>query len=135
LDTNVLVAALRSKRGASFRLLSLVEAGKFEINVSVPLVLEYEDVLNRKRESLIVSEAEVSDLLDYLCQIANQHRVYYLWRPHLNDAKDDMLLELAVAANCDYIVTFNRRDFRDVEAWGIRVIEPIELLRLVGELP
>jgi hypothetical protein len=46
-----------------------------------------------------------------------------------------MLLELAVAANCDYIVTLNRRDFRDVVAWGIRVIEPIELLRLVGELP
>jgi predicted nucleic acid-binding protein len=32
LDTNVLVAAFRSRRGSSFRLLSLVDAGRFEMN-------------------------------------------------------------------------------------------------------
>jgi putative PIN family toxin of toxin-antitoxin system len=135
LDTNVLVAALRSSRGASYRVVSLVDSGKFEINVSVPLVLEYEDVLNRELPVLKLSQDDVSDVLDYLCKVANRHIIYFLWRPYLNDPKDDMVLELAVTANCDYIVSFNRRDFQSVDSFGVQVIEPVELLRLIGDIP
>jgi len=69
LDTNVLVAALRSQRGASFKLLSLVGAGRFEIAVSVALVLEYEDALLRHQRHSPFDGEELGDLLDYLCQV------------------------------------------------------------------
>ena len=42
LDTNVLVAAMRSKQGASYRLLSLLGDGRWRPNVTVAVVLEYE---------------------------------------------------------------------------------------------
>jgi putative PIN family toxin of toxin-antitoxin system len=135
LDTNVPVAALRSRRGASFRVLSLVDSEAFELNVSVPLVLEYEDVLHRETSVITLSRDAVDDLLDYLCATANRHQVYFLWRPFLRDTKDDMVLELAVTANCDYIVTYNTRDFQGAESFGVKVIEPIELLRVIGEVP
>lgn len=135
LDPNVLVAALRSRRGASFRVLSLADGGAFEINVSVPLVLEYEDVLRREISKLTVSQGDIGDLIDYMCHIGNRHQVHFLWRPLLKRSKDDMVLELAVTANCDYIVTYNRRDFQGVEPFGLKVIEPVELLRIIGDLP
>ncbi len=133
LDTNVLVAALRSRRGSSYRLLSLVDAGYFQINVSVPLVLEYEDVLSRP--GLRLEPEDGRDVVDYLCTIGNRHQIYFLWRPYLNDPKDDMLLELAVTAGCRYIVTFNERDFRDIERFGLQAISPIEFLRIIGDVP
>ncbi len=133
LDTNVLVAALRSRRGSSYRLLSLVDAGYFEINVSVPLVLEYEDVLSRSE--LRLSTEDARDVLDYLCTIGNRHEIHFLWRPYLSDPKDDMVLELAVSASCPYIVTFNERDFRSIERFGVRAISPIEFLRIIGDVP
>ena len=132
LDTNVLVAAFRSRRGASYRLLSLVDAGYFEINVSVPLVLEYEDVLSRP--GLRLAPEDPRDIVDYLCSIGNRHQIYFLWRPYLSDPKDDMVLELAVTAGCRYIVTFNERDFRGIERFGLQAISPIEFLRIIGDL-
>ena len=134
LDTNVLVAALWSRRGVSFTLLSLIDSGRFEVHVSVPLVLEYEEVLQRYRLAIGFTEQDIRDLLDYICQVAMHHRVHFLWRPLLKDVKDDMLLELAVVANCDHIVTYNRRDFSGVEAFGLQVILPADLLRLIGAL-
>lgn len=59
LDTNVIYSALRSRRGASFRLLSLLDSARFEINLSVPLVIEYEDVLLRKIHTLNFSESQI----------------------------------------------------------------------------
>ncbi len=133
IDTNVLVAAFRSRRGASHRLLSLVDAGQFEINLSVPLVLEYEDVLSRPEFGL--PPEHIRDVLDYLCQIGNCHRLHFLWRPCLVDPKDDMILELAVAARCHHIVTFNERDFRNAESFGLQIVPPAKFLRIVGDLP
>ncbi len=133
LDTNVLVAALRSRRGSSYRLLSLVDAGFFEINVSVPLVLEYEDVLSRPE--LQLSPEDARDAVDYLCTIGSRHQIHFLWRPYLDDPKDDMVLEVAVTAGCRYIVTFNERDFRDIERFGLQAVRPIEFLRIIGVVP
>lgn len=135
LDTNVLVAALRSQRGASYRLLSLVDSGRFQTNVSVPLILEYADVLNRPRMVEVLSPEDIRDVLDYLCGVGNHHEVFYLWRPILPDAKDDLLLELAVTARCQFIVTFNRRDFHGSEQFGITAIDPAGFLREIGEIP
>lgn len=136
IDTNVFVAALRSQSGSSYKLLMLLESGKFEFNLSVPLAIEYEEAAKRlvgKKSSLKASD--VDDILDYVCSVANRRRVHYLWRPFLSDPKDDMVLELAVAAECRIIVTYNKDDFRGVEQFGIRVLTSQEFLRRIGEVP
>ena len=135
LDTNILVAGLRSRRGASFRLLSLVGAdSRFEINLSVPLVLEYEDVLKRPGAVSRLTGDDIDSVLDYICSVAHHREIYFLWRPVLRDPKDDMVLEVAVEACCEFIVTHNLRDFRGVERFGIRAVTPSEFLREIGEI-
>lgn len=134
IDTNVIIAALRSNSGASFRLLSLVGTGKFDLTISVPLVMEYEDVAKRLARSFGLLHRDIDDILDFLCQVGEQRQIHFLWRPFLKDPKDDMVLELAVEAGCDYIVTFNGRDFVGVDQFGLRVIPPKEFLRIIGEL-
>jgi putative PIN family toxin of toxin-antitoxin system len=135
LDTNVLVAGLRSRRGSAFRLLSLVGMGQFDIHLSVPLVFEYEDVLLRELPHLQVTQEAVEALIDFHCAVATHHPIFFLWRPFLRDPKDDMILELAVKAGCEFIVTYNGRDFVGVEQFGIRTIEPGAFLQHIGALP
>ena len=76
----------------------------------------------------------MTDLVDSICALAQHHKIHYLWRPFLRDAKDEMVLELAVASGCDYIVTYNQRDFRGAEKFGIRVADAREFLQAIGEL-
>ena len=134
LNTNVLVAGLRSRRGASFRLLGLLGTGRFEIAISVALVLEYEDVLMRDVAALGLDESDIADLLDYLCAVGQRERIYYLWRPFLRDPKGDHLLELGVAANCEGIVTFSAGDFSGVDRFGLWIMTPGESLARIGEI-
>jgi putative PIN family toxin of toxin-antitoxin system len=134
LDTNVLVAGLRSKRGAAFKLLSLVGKERFDIHLSVPLVLEYEDVLLRQVHGGHLSQVVMQDVLDYHCAVAHRHEVFFLWRPQLRDPGDDMVLELAVRAGCDYIVTYNISDFAGAEQFGIQIVTPAAFLKRIGEL-
>ena len=135
LDTNVLISALRSRRGASFRLLSLLGQGDFQINVSVPLILEYEEAARRIAKDFGLTYSDIDALIDYLCRIANRHQIHFLWRPLLKDPHDDMVLELAAGAGCDFIVTHNLRDFRGIERFGVKAITPKEFLRIIGGLP
>lgn len=132
LDTNVLVAGTRSRRGASYKLLALVGTGRFNISISVALVLEYEDAL--ARHSPWLSPTGLADLLDFICKVARRQTVFYLWRPTLRDPKDDHVLEVAVAGACDGIVTFNRKDFAGAERFGLRILSPQVLLSEIGEL-
>jgi putative PIN family toxin of toxin-antitoxin system len=134
IDTNVLVSALRSKRGASFRLLRLLGDSRFEINLSVPLVIEYEKAAKGTVRRGGLSAREIDDILDFLCAVARHREIYYLWRPLLRDPKDDMVLELAVAGGCDFIVTYNQRDFIGTEEFGIGVLTPKEFLQRIGDL-
>lgn len=103
--------------------------------VSVPLVLEYESVAKRQAKAAGLSPRDVDIVLDYLCSVAVAKKVFYLWRPILKDPKDDMLLELAVAGGCKYIVTFNAADFAGSERFGIQIVTPREFLAMIGELP
>lgn len=135
LDTNVLVAGLRSQRGASFRLLSLVGADRrFEINLSVPLVLEYESALKRPGKVPELTNDDIDSVLDYLCSVGHHREIYFLWRPVLRDPKNDMVLEVAVEASCELVVTHNLRDFRGIERYGVRPLSPSEFLREIGEI-
>jgi putative PIN family toxin of toxin-antitoxin system len=132
LDTNVLVAALKSRNRASFQILRLLgPEAPFQPSLSVPLVLEYETALRR----MLGGEDERIDVvLDYLCQVADLREIYFLWRPFLRDPGDEMVLEVAVGAQASRIVTHNVRDFEGVEArFGIRIVTPGEFLMEVRE--
>ena len=133
-DTNVFVTALRSQFGASYKLFSLIDSDSFQLNVSVPLALEYEAVAKRQIGEIALSEKEIDDILDYVISKANRWEIYFLWRPQLKDPSDDMVLELAVTANCNYIITYNVDDFKGIDDFGIEVMTPKEFLKLIGEL-
>jgi putative PIN family toxin of toxin-antitoxin system len=126
-DTNVLVAAIRSRRGASFGLLRLVGTGAFDVAVSVPLVLEYEDALLRVRGRL--SADDVRAVVDYICAVGRLQNIFYLWRPLLRDPKDDMVAEVAVASGADSIVTHNLKDFSGVQRFGVTALSPAVFLK------
>lgn len=134
IDTNVFVAAMRSRQGAAFRLLSLIDRGKFEVHISVPLILENEDAAKRIEAEIALAAKNIDDIIDFICAVAHPHAVYFLWRPFLKDPKDDMVLELAVTAGCDYLITYNKSDFADIERFGIRVMDAREFLKEIGEL-
>jgi putative PIN family toxin of toxin-antitoxin system len=131
LDTSVVVAGLRSRLGASFKLLSMLGSSKFEIAISVPLLFEYEDVLSRFIDPALFLKEDIDAFLDYVCATAHRQDIFFLWRPHLVDPKDDLVLELAVAAGCGCIVTHNQRDFAGAEKFGVRIYRPGEFLALM----
>ncbi|MCL4535983.1 MAG: putative toxin-antitoxin system toxin component, PIN family [Nitrospirae bacterium] len=132
IDTNVIVSALRSQRGASYKLLMELGSNRFDINVSVPLILEYESAAKRLIGKTKLKKRDIDDILDYICSEAKRWKIFYLWRPYLKDPKDDMVLEAAVTAKCDFIVTYNKDDFRNVRTFGLRVVAPKEFLKLIG---
>ena len=135
IDTNVIIAGLRSRRGCAFQLLTLIGTEHFDIHLSVPLVLEYTEVLIRELSNLYLNRDEVEDLIDFYCSVGVHHEIFYLWRPILRDPKDEMVLELAVKAGCESIITYNTRDFAGVEQFGLELLQPSEFLRLIGKLP
>ncbi|QQS36116.1 MAG: putative toxin-antitoxin system toxin component, PIN family [Ignavibacteriales bacterium] len=133
IDTNVIVSALKSKNGYSYKLLSIIDDERFRVFISTPVVLEYEEALKREKMKIALNKSEIDDVLNYICMIAEQRQIYYLWRPFLKDQKDDMFLELAVEAGCDFIITFNKKDFKGIEKFGLKILSPKELLKLIGE--
>jgi putative PIN family toxin of toxin-antitoxin system len=112
LDTNVLVAALRSKSGASHRLLELLGDGHWRPNLTVAVVLEYEAVLKRDCREFGLTDDDVDDVVDAICSRAGLHRLYFLWRPVASDPNDDLVLEAAIASHSDFIITFNHGTFQ-----------------------
>ena len=113
LDSDVVVAAFRSPTGASAELLRLARRGEIEAAVSVALVLEYEAVLKRPEHVLAAGAtlADAEKAVDLLVDFAQPTFVDYRWRPQTRDAGDEIVLEAAINAKADAIVTFNRRDF------------------------
>jgi putative PIN family toxin of toxin-antitoxin system len=133
IDTNILVSALMSKRGASYKILTLLLAGKFVFHLSVPLVCEYESVLKRSELKLTWTNDEIDELLDIICLLGVKHEIWYLWRPMLQDPKDEFVAEVAVTAQAEAIVTLNKRDFKGMEKFGIELLNPKEFLQRMGE--
>ena len=131
LDSNVLVAALRSRNGASFQVLTVLRADRFEVALSVPMAFQYESVLVRHAKELALSKQEAIGLVDYFCQIAHKQEIHFLWRPTLSDPGDEFVLELAVAAGCRHIVTHNVKDFRGADRFGVTIAPPAEFLKLL----
>ena len=109
IDTNVFIAALRSKKGASYKLLFEVSKDKFVQNISIPLIYEYESVAKREIDNLNLTEKHINNILDMICKISNKCKIFFLWRPFLKDPKDDFILELAIESNSEYIITYNKK--------------------------
>ncbi len=134
LDTNILISALKSKKGSSYKLLISITDNLYIPNVSVPLFMEYESVA--KREGLLegFSPEDIDAILDYLLSKSSIRKIFYLWRPFLKDPKDDLVLEVAVESQSEYIITFNKKDFKGVDKFDIKVLTPKELLIEKGVL-
>jgi putative PIN family toxin of toxin-antitoxin system len=135
IDTNVIVAGLRSCAGASYRILELIAADGVDFAISVPLFLEYEDVLKRPamRRTLGLTVADVDIVLDVLAAKSRHAKLHFLWRPQLRDPKDEMVLETAANAGVTAIVTFNTRDFLPAAtAFSLDVIHPKDYLARIA---
>lgn len=126
LDTNVLVAASRSSRGAAFALVQSVRAGQARMCCSPALFLEYEEVLKRT-EQLAASGWSMDDVDAVLAELAGLVEpvsTHYRWRPQLRDPADEMVLEAAVNTSASAIVSFNLRDFGPAARFGLPVLLP-----------
>jgi len=133
LDTNVLVAALTSPDGASRAVLRGVLQGLWEPMISLPLFMEYEDVMARREvlERCPLPEEERQALLDALLSRCTLVEVYYAWRPNLRDEGDNHVFELAVAAQDAALLTWNLRDFASAELRfpQVRVLTPAQWMK------
>ncbi len=134
IDTNVLFAALKSRRGASYKLVTLLPSERFSIAISVPLIIEYEGVLKRGKLFSNITENDIGDFIDFFCYVGEQQEIFFLWRPFLPDPSDDLVLEVAVAGGCDAIITYNKRHFKNVYKFGLRILDPREFLAEIGEI-
>lgn len=128
-DTNIVVAAFRSRAGASFRIIQGIVEGQIPGLVSVALMLEYEDVLSRDEQLQYFwrTQADVEQVLNVLALRLEPVATYYSWRPILKDPKDEHVLECALNGRAKAIVTFNTRDFEEGKTqFGIEILTPDE---------
>ncbi|MDZ7584862.1 MAG: putative toxin-antitoxin system toxin component, PIN family [Thiobacillus sp.] len=129
LDTSVLVAASRSRNGASFQIVSMLPSTQFEIALTIAVYTEWQAVLTRSEHLPPGVTADMAlGFVRYLASVAHLQDVHFLWRPFLRDPDDDMVLECAVASGCEFIVTHNVRDFRRVDELNVRAITPADFL-------
>ena len=132
LDTDVLVAAFRSERGASRQLLIAALDERFVLLASTAMWLEYEAVMTRPSQlaAMQLNATEVRDALAALATVAEQVLIHFLWRPVLTDAEDEHVLDLAMNGRADMLVTFNQDDFAEAsKTFQIEVVTPAAALR------
>lgn len=130
LDTNVLVAGMRSALGASSAVLRLLALQKYRVAVSTALCLEYDDVLHRPGLISNYTSQQIDTFIDSICSLADEAYIYFKWRPYLLDPKDDLVLECALAAGATHIVTHNVYDFAGADSLGISIVTPGQFLRM-----
>lgn len=136
LDTDVIVAGMRSPGGASAAILRKVRQGRVTLLVSVPLAMEYEAICSEAEHRLAagLSEREVEIFLDAVVAMAEPVETHFLWRPQLRDPGDEMVLEAAINGRADLLVTFNVRDFGTVPSrFGIEMMIPREALERIRQ--
>ncbi len=132
LDTDVIVAAMRSPSGASSALLLAALDRRFTLVANVPLIVEYEATCSREGHRLAagLNANEVQQFLDGLAALAEPVETHFLWRPRLRDPADEMVLEAAVNGQANAIVTFNQRDYGSTpKDFGIEVLLPCDALK------
>jgi predicted nucleic acid-binding protein len=133
LDTDVVVAAMRSPKGGSAELLRRIDGGRAAMLLTVALALEYEAICTLAEHRLAsgLSASEAGIYVDGLIALAEPVRSFFRWRPQLRDPGDELVLEAAVNGQADAIVTFNESHLREARSFGIAVIRPAEALRRI----
>ena len=131
IDTNVILAGLRSNKGASYQLLTILNDRRFQINVSANLVFEYEEILKREQQQ---NNEDIDNIINGICHLANHHEIFYIWQPLAKDKNDDFLIDLAFKCQANFIISYNQRDLKPIEKFGIFILTPKQFLRLLGEI-
>lgn len=131
IDTNILVAATRNHAGPSFALMQLVRRSQVAMCCSPALFLEYEDVLKRSAQLAAsgLQSPDVDAILNELAALTTPVLTHYQWRPQLRDPADEMVLECAVNAQANAIVTYNIRDFKPAQRFGMLVLNPQQVFQ------
>jgi putative PIN family toxin of toxin-antitoxin system len=133
LDTNIIYQALKSNAGSSYWILQQVRLGKIQVALSVPVFHEYQDVLTREKslKDFGLQLADVEKALRFIAYIGRTFNIFFLFRPNLKDEKDNMLVELAITSQSDYLVTSNIKDFKNAELKfdQLNIITPNEFLK------
>jgi putative PIN family toxin of toxin-antitoxin system len=130
-DTSVVIAAMRSKGGVSNAFLRLLNDPRVKFHISNALLLEYEEVLRREQNALDLTDQDIDDLLDGFCAMSEKHYRLFTWRPVSGDPDDDFVVDLALSARVDYLVTYNPRDLQFVEKYGIKILTPRQVLDIL----
>ena len=133
MDTNVLVAGLRSPSGASHELLARLRAGAWALVLSNTVVGEYHEILHREAEFLELTHREADSYIDALCEMAERFSPTTRWQPAANDPDDEAIIQLAREAQVQYLVTHNVRDVSRAAQFGIRVVRPAEFLEILRQ--
>lgn len=131
-DTNIFVAALRSRRGASFLILKAIRQELIIGGVSEALFLEYAEVLKRDEnlQNFWTTSKDIDIILGVLADVFRPIQIYFKWRPQLSDPDDEMVLECAINAQAQALVTFNVQDFLPAaQYFGIEVVRPGQLVQ------
>lgn len=134
LDTDVVVAAMRSPRGASAAILRAARSGRITLVASVPLAMEYEAVCRQSEHCMAsgLADWEVDIFLSAVIAMVEPVKTHFLWRPQLRDPGDEMVLEAAVNGGADALVTFNRRDFGESpDRFAIDLLLPKEVIERI----
>ncbi|MGO8713378.1 MAG: putative toxin-antitoxin system toxin component, PIN family [Rhizomicrobium sp.] len=134
LDTNVVVAGMRSPRGASAAILMAARRSELTLVANVALALEYEAIcrMAEHRMAAGLTQQQAGIFLDAVIAMAEPVETHFMWRPQLRDPGDELVLEAAVNGQAAAIVTFNQRDFGDTPAtFGIELLSPVEMLRRI----
>ncbi len=133
MDTNVLVAGLRSRSGASHELLARLRTGGWALVLSNTVLGEYHEILHREAEFLGLTHQETDSFMDALCEMAEKFSPTTQWQPAANDPDDEAFIQLAREAQVLYLVTHNIRDVRRAAQLGIRVVRPAEFLEILRQ--
>ena len=134
LDTNVFLAALRSRHGASFEIVSRYRKGEFALLIGNTVLSEHDEVLKREGPGFGLALGTVDRFLDALCAGAEHFRTSAFWKPSLPDPDDEAFAQLALEAKVGYLVTFNRRHFPADRLPALKVVSPKEFLNVLKSL-
>lgn len=132
IDTNVVLAGLKSKKGASYLLLKYLNSNYFELNISTTLICEYEYVLKRESEELGLTLEDIDDIINGICHLANHQKISYLWRPLSKDPNDDFIMDLAIKSQADFVVSYNQKDLKTLIKFNISILTPKQFLQILG---
>ena len=131
MDTNILYAGLRSKRGASFQILESLWARSWTLVLSQTVLAEYEEILKREARSLNLTLQQIDRVLDALCVLAERCILSGTWQAVLNDPDDEALVHLALEARSSHLISHNLRHLEPARALGVNLIEPMAFLEII----